>query len=590
MKPVKPLVYYAVSLYLSCIAFIVFTENKSLGAVIAASFLIIIFFTIDKRFFILICCFFVIGLMANFIYYKAVNLDNIESVRIIKINEFSSIAKVNGRKVLIDGNLKDIQEGNNIFIKGKFEPKIDYLKGTLGTFYVDEVKEGKKDFLSSVYDLKRKTFNKFNQHLTKEKSALVMSLCFGDTSYLNEDQKNNFKQLGVIHAISVSGFHMAVIYKILERFLGIEGSIVVSLLYVIFTGTQPATVRAFLMIFILKFSKKVYKNYDNLSALSLSAILIIIIEPFYAVDIGFVLSYLSTLGIILYYNKIRRFLYKLPGSINESLSLTLSAQVFSMPYAGMTIGNLSFGFLAGNLILLPIYTASVVIGNSALIVLNFDFIFGVLCKLINLIAIILDGADYILLKITPKVSEVSFIDCIALLCLITSFILVKKGFKKFNYMPLFVLGMILIQNYNFFPKVEYVDLKFNDGVIISYKYEKILICSKEIKNTNDLKKLNYTRLIPELKENVIINLGRNYSVKAFSLENDKNKSINLEVSAHDSNIILTRNSEEFMDIDLKKYDIIKVPKKTYFTSNKSFKTNSELKEYRIIFDKIYTLN
>ncbi|MBL4935186.1 ComEC/Rec2 family competence protein [Clostridium sp. YIM B02515] len=528
--------------------------------------------------------------MANFIYYKAVNLNNIESVRIVKINEFSSIAKVYGRKVLINGNLKDTQEGNNIFIKGKFEPKIDYLKGTLGIFYADEVKEGKNDFLSSLYDLKRKTFNKFNQHLTKEKSALVMSLCFGDTSYLNEDQKNNFKQLGVIHAISVSGFHMAVIYKILERFLGIEGSIVVSLLYVIFTGTQPATVRAFLMIFILKLSKKVYKNYDNLSALSLSAILIIIIEPFYAVDIGFVLSYLSTLGIILYYNKIRRFLHKLPNTINESLSLTLSAQVFSMPYAGMTIGNLSFGFLAGNLILLPIYTALVITGNAALIVLNFEFIFSLICKLINIITITLDGADYILLKITPKVSEVSYIDCIALLCLVISFILVKRGFNKFKYMPLFVLGMILIQSYNFFPKIEYVDLKFNDGVIISYKYEKILICSKEIKNTNDLKKLKYTRLIPELKENIIINLGRNYSVKAFSLKNDKNKSINLEVSAHDSNIILTRNSEEFMDIDLKKYDIIRVPKKTYFTSNKSFNSNSELKEYRIIFDKIYTLN
>jgi competence protein ComEC len=213
-----------------------------------------------------------------------------------------------------------------------------------------------------------------------------------------------------------------------------------------------------------------------------------------------------------------------------------------------------------------------------------------MCKFINIITIALDGADYLLLKITPKISEVSFIDCIALLCLIISFILVKKGFKKFNYMPLFVLGMILIQNYNFFPKIEYVDLKFNDGVIISYKYEKILICSKEVKNTNDLKKLKYTRIIPELKDNIIMNLGRNYSVKAFSLKNDKNKSINLEVSTHGSNIVLTRNSEEFMGIDLRKYDIIKVPKKTYLSSNKGFNTNSELKEYRIIFDKIYTLN
>jgi len=49
-----------------------------------------------------------------------------------------------------------------------------------------------------------------------------MALCYGDTGYLSKSQKSEFQQLGVVHAVSVSGFHMAVIFKVLESLIGLK--------------------------------------------------------------------------------------------------------------------------------------------------------------------------------------------------------------------------------------------------------------------------------------------------------------------------------------------------------------------------------
>lgn len=57
------------------------------------------------------------------------------------------------------------------------------------------------------------------------------------------------------------------------------------------------------MIIILKLSKKVFRKYDSLSSISLAAIIILLNKPYYILDIGFMLSFLSTLGILLYNKK-----------------------------------------------------------------------------------------------------------------------------------------------------------------------------------------------------------------------------------------------------------------------------------------------
>ncbi len=160
---------------------------------------------------------------------------------------------------------------------------------------------------------------------------MVMSLCFGETKYISNSDKDILKKLGVIHVVSVSGFHMAIIYKLLERVLGLTLAIPVSFLYVILTGMKSSAIRAFIMIIILKLSKKVFRKYDSLSSISLAAIIILLNKPYYMLDIGFMLSFYLP-SILLYNKKISRTLYKLPQRINSCLSLTLSSQIYTFPY------------------------------------------------------------------------------------------------------------------------------------------------------------------------------------------------------------------------------------------------------------------
>ncbi|MFL0247432.1 ComEC/Rec2 family competence protein [Candidatus Clostridium stratigraminis] len=591
MKFVKPLVFYGIALFIGCISYIAFKNSLVIGAVLTASFLIIILSTIDTKYSIIILSFLFLGILSSHLYYNMEVDSNTFNIRLTKYNEFYSYGILNGRNVLLKGNLKKEDEGLNLIIKGKFEDIRDYEKGIVGTIYVDSALSGKKDFISSISTFKQKLYNKFKTYLGEERAALIMSLCFGEANYLSDIQKNDFKKLGVVHAISVSGFHMAIIYKVLEGVFGIGISIFVSLLYALFTGAQPATLRAFLMIFILKMSKKVFKNYDGLSALSLSGIIILTLKPYYCLDLGFILSYLSTLGIMLYYNKIRRALYYIPNKLNESISLTLSAQVFSMPYAALSLGNLSFGFIPGNIVLLPIYTVLVLIGNIALLFYKIDFIFNLLNKFLELIMLILEGATYSLLLITPQVVYINFFESCSILLIIISFILIKRGMNNLKPVPLLIVILVAINNYKFFPNIQYIDLGASDGVIIEYKLNKILIVNDGENIGNNIKtinnKFNFSRIIKNSKEGLSLKISTNFYLKTLPNLNSEAGELNLEVYSNNNPIIFTRNSQNFMDIDLKKCDIIVLPQKSYYFSKNVTINNLKTSSYDIVFNKAY---
>lgn len=583
MNPYKPIVFYAISLYIGCISYVLFKNIALLGAVLAASFLIIIFFTIKKSFSILIIAFFLLGFFSNLFYYSFNSFDKIETIRIKELKDFYAIGQSNGKKIVLKGNLNEILEGDKILAYGKFEKKSDFNKGLVGEFYIDNYKVYKKDMIYNINNLKRNISYKFTKNLGEENAAFIMSICFGETKYLSNVQRDSFNRLGIIHAISVSGFHIAIIYKVVEGILGIIPSIVISFAYMIFTGSQPATIRSFIMILVLKLSKKVYKNYDAISSLSLSALIILTINPYYAVDLGFNLSYLSTLGIILYFDKIKRTLYKLPKSINESLSLTLSAQAFSMPYASLTLGNISFGFIPGNLILLPIYTIVVICGNIALIFINIDLVFNLLCKLIHIIIIILDGAQYILLKISPKVSYMSYIDSIAIFSIIVSFILVKKGNDKLKFVPIIALFITLSQYYNFIPKIQFVSINNINSVIISYKLDRVLIYDQQNFDEESLKsikeKFYITKTINTYNKNITLKLKKDCYIKIFNSKDN----IELEVMSDNLKTVITYNDSQIINNNKDVFKIINYPQNKYYLNGKKI----QIYTYNILFNQVY---
>ncbi|WP_010238873.1 ComEC/Rec2 family competence protein [Clostridium arbusti] len=482
----KPLIYFCISMAIGCFCALILQNNLLLDVAIATSFLICMFLTCEKKYFFIITGFFIVGFLSFNLYFN-INLNNKTTyvVRIITKNKFYAIGSYEGRNINLSGNILDVNQGEKITITGDFKREIDFKSGSIGTLKVKEVKQKQNDMISKLYSFRKDIYRKFYWRLGENNTAKIMSVAFGDTSYLSLEDKYDFKKLGIVHVISVSGLHIIIIFKALESFLNLEISILVAAIYAIFTGAQAATIRSLIMIIILKLSKKFSKNYDTYSSLSMAAMLLLFVKPYYIIDIGFALSFLSTLGISLFYKKLSKTLYKLPNKINESISLTLSAQSLSMPYVLFTIKNFALGFLLGDFFLIPLYSILVVLANIALVTSFIRPIFNIMCIPINIIMIAINGGTALLMKIAPPMIYFSYINIIFILSLYLCYMFVKKGYSKFKFAPIILFLSMLVYQYNFLPKIEHVSLKSGSGFIVRYKGKDILVSNYKIKDDEE---------------------------------------------------------------------------------------------------------
>jgi len=483
----RPLVYYAITIFMGCFTCLILINNPILGAVITASFLAIMYFTIDKKFFYLVVCFFIISSI-NYYSYFNVNLPNVQmlKVRISQKSTYYCTAIYDNKKIVLEGNIFELTQGRNVWINGNFKKLSEYDRGIVGTYTVKNYKICNEDLISKIESFRKGLNEKFLGVLGKEKAAIVMGVCFGDSGYIEKAQKEEFKKLGISHVISVSGLHMSIVYKVLEVIIGYKVALLFSFGYMIFTGGQASTIRAFIMIFILKISSKVYKKYDSLSSLSLAAIILLIFRPFCILDIGFMLSFLCVLGIIVYNKKMKKVLYKLPSTINESFSLSLSSQIFSTPYVVVALKTFSLGFLFSNLLLLPIYTVVVVLGNIGLVFSGFYQLFNLINYGLFTVLMIIESIQKVLGNLLPEMIYFSYIESLVVFGLYICYLGIKKGYAQFKYVPLCIIFVVAFQNYKVFPEVSYISVNKISIVLLQYKRTTIAITTGNV-NVKDIK-------------------------------------------------------------------------------------------------------
>lgn len=511
---VRPLVHYAVTIFMGCITCLILINNPIIGAVIAAFFLAIMYFTIDKKFFYIVFCFFIISIL-NYYSYFNINLPNEPKIK-VRITDKSTYycnAKYGNKKIVLEGNIFELSEGRSVWINGSFRKAAVYEKGIVGTYTVENYEICNEDLISKIESFRKDLYGKFSETLGKEKAALVMGVCFGDSGYIEKTQKEDFKKLGISHVISVSGLHMSIVYKVLETVIGYKIALLFSFGYMIFTGGQSSTIRAFIMIFILKIASKVYKKYDSLSSLSLAAIILLIFRPFYILDIGFMLSFLCVLGIIVFNKKMKKVFYKLPSTLNESFSLSISSQIFSTPYAVVALKTFSLGFLFSNLLLLPLYTVVVVLGNMGLVCSAFYQLFNLINYGLFTVLMIIEFIQKVLGRLLPEMIYFSYIESLVVFGLYLCYLGIKKGYMQFKYVPLCIIFVFAFQNYKVFPEVSYISVNKNNIVLLQYKKTTIAVAISNI-NVKDLKvPVKVDKVFQNYTGQSTISLSEKYSIR-----------------------------------------------------------------------------
>jgi len=506
----RPLVFNAVSVFIGALAALVSAESVLAGVLLSGSFLCLLYFTMDKKSFLLVLLFFALGLLSFRVYFSAAPGSSAE-LRVTGKKYYYYMGDYKGRKVTIKGNTDGLIPGEKIRASGSFDREPLLSKGIIGTYSIESWERSEADIVSFFCRVKKDMHRKFSERLGEEDSSVLMALCFGDTGHLTKGQMDDFNRMGVIHAISVSGFHMAVIYGILEKLLGARAALAVSFFYALFTGMQAATLRAFLMIFISKMSKFALRNYDSISSIAMAAICLLALNPWYTGDIGFMLSFLSTLGIIMYYRKFTLFFWRLPKAAGEALSICLSAQLFSLPYIAFTLEQFSPGFILGNLFLMPFYSVLVVIGNAALLCCYAAPLLDLICGIIGVVMSALGGAEHMLLGICPPVTRFSYIYGVSLMLIYLSFVFYRKGHRQALIYPVFAMLFLAAGSWSFVPEISYRKLEKGGCAFVEYRNECVMVCNYEHSSAWEIyglkEEYGVTQVISNVRGRTVMDLG-----------------------------------------------------------------------------------
>ena len=447
-----------------------------------------------------------------------------------------------------------IKLGDYISVSGEFEePSIQrnykgfdykqYLKtkkiyGTVKSD-INQIKIIKHNQISRVNLLadkvKKYIIYASNQIFSDEISGLLVGILIGEKENISEKIQEDFKDSSLSHMLAVSGTHVSYIIiglTILLNNFGRRYSSILSILFLIFfmyiTSFTPSVVRACIMGIILLGSRIFYRKSDIYVSMGLSMLIILIENPFKILDIGLILSYGGTIGIVILYkllsNKIKTK-NKIISYILNTLLITFSAQLFVFPIIAIYFNNVSLIFFISNLLATPILAIIIIFGFLNILIYFISNEIGTILSIfleLNLKTLIFISQSCAsipyanLLIITPKIFYIILYYLIILIYIIIyKIIYINEEWKYLSSLEkkyVLILKKIIISRRKYILKVLLI-------III------ITAISIIVNNTNRETKIYFidvgqgdsTLIITENKKNILIDGGGNINNEIYDI-------------------------------------------------------------------------
>ncbi len=193
--------------------------------------------------------------------------------------------------------------------------------------------------------------------------AILKAVLIGDEGSMTDSFKDALNASGLRHIVAVSGMNIAIILGLIagsvrrlggskKQAFGI-GFIAVSL-FVLLIGAPASALRAAIMGIALVAAPLLSRRGSGLRAAVAAAALMVAMSPLTLVyDVGFQLSFLAVIGIILFGSSVHKMFVKLPPIIAETLAMTFAAQIMVTPLLLSVFGGISLVSPISNLIVVP---------------------------------------------------------------------------------------------------------------------------------------------------------------------------------------------------------------------------------------------
>jgi ComEC/Rec2-related protein len=206
--------------------------------------------------------------------------------------------------------------------------------------------------------------------LPGDRGGLLEGMILGGGKHISKTVTNLFRDTGVIHILSVSGMHVAVIaaaifwvtrklLKLKYVYSAITTAILVTF-YCFLAELVPPVLRSGIMSFFVLFAPLVGRKSNIINIVAASGLFILIFIPSDLFDIGFQLSYAATFGIIYFLPRIGLFIsddfLKRRSYLFQGLQLfilTFAVQLASAPLTAWHFHKFQLVSPIANLLIVP---------------------------------------------------------------------------------------------------------------------------------------------------------------------------------------------------------------------------------------------
>lgn len=220
-----------------------------------------------------------------------------------------------------------------------------------------------------LVELRHQVGRAMDRLLPRREAGLLRAMVLGDSGGVSEEDMSRFRQLGVSHILVVSGLHMTILAGFMQFLLcrfpirkAVRNALtaLVLVLFLALSGFQPSACRGAAMYGVLLLADSTGRRADSLNSLGLAVLLVCLFAPFSGGDLGFALSVLATLGIVVLYRPVYQALVgkRLAGlarrlwkPVAASLAVTVAALLGTFPVQLAVFGGLPLLTPLANLLL-----------------------------------------------------------------------------------------------------------------------------------------------------------------------------------------------------------------------------------------------
>ena len=266
-----------------------------------------------------------------------------------------------GMFLRICGKLEEIPGPRN---PGEFDSKQYY--GCQKIYY--QMKNGEICDKSAEYSY----FGQFLQEIRRKAESILdeaagayagifQAMILGERGNLDAETKMQYQMSGIMHILAISGLHISFVGMGFFRLLkkagagnGMAGVVSAFLVYTygMMTGGSVSAMRAVGMFLILVGAGIAGRSYDLLSAMALSAIVLLLDAPAYLYSVSFLLSFGAVIGIGAVTPEICSLL-NLEKKIAKSLAGSVIVWLITLPIVLYAYGEVSLAGVFLNLLVLP---------------------------------------------------------------------------------------------------------------------------------------------------------------------------------------------------------------------------------------------